>query len=69
MSNFTITCYGKTKKYPESQWKKMTAYYLEGMACCEGSEQERNTHIYLDLPAGLERCTDQPQWLFGVVET
>ncbi len=54
MSNFTITCYGKTKKYPESHWKKMMAYYLEGMACREGSEQKRCTHIYLDLAAGLE---------------
>lgn len=32
----------------------MMAYYLEGMACREGSEQKRCTHIYLDLAAGLE---------------
>lgn len=62
MSNFTITCYGKIKKYPESQRKKMMAYYLERMVCCEGSEQERYTHIYLDLATRLERYKDQPQW-------
>jgi len=50
MSKFTITCYGKTKSYPESQRKKMMAYYLEGMACSDGSEQERYT-LYLDLSA------------------
>jgi hypothetical protein len=62
MKKLTITCYGKTEKYPEGQRKKMMEYYLEGMASCEGSEQERYTHIYLDLASGQEHCFDQPLW-------
>ena len=38
----------------------MMAYYLEGMDCSEGSEQERYTHIYLDLSVGMTHCFDQP---------
>lgn len=62
MKKFTITCYRKTKSYPESQRQKMMNYYLEGMACCEGSEQERYTNIYCDLAAGKEHCTDVHLW-------
>ncbi len=62
MKKFTITCYRETKTYPESKRKEMMNYYLEGMMCCEGSEQERYTHVYLDLAAGLEHCTDECLW-------
>ena len=62
MKKITITCYRKTKSYPESQRKKMQDFYLEGMACCEGSEQERYAHIYTDLAAGKEHCFDEPLW-------
>ena len=65
MKKFTITCYGKTKSYPESQRKEMKDYYLEGMACCEGSEQERYANIYTDLAAGREHCFDDHDWLMG----
>ena len=58
MKKFTITCYGKTESYPESQRKEMMNYYLEGMACCEGSEQERYARIYSDLAAGMQHCFD-----------
>ena len=37
----------------------MMNYYLEGMACCDGSERDRYTNIYLDLAAGEEHCTDE----------
>ena len=62
MKKFTITCYRKTKSYPESQRQEMMNYYLEGMACCEGSEQERYAHLYCDLAAGKEHCFDEPLW-------
>ena len=58
MNRFTITCYGKTKSYSESQRKEMMNYYLEGMACCDGSEQERYAHIVADLAAGMHHCFD-----------
>ena len=62
MKKFTITCYRKTKSYPESQRKAMMDFYLEGMACCEGSEQERYANIYCDLAAGKEHCCDERPW-------
>ena len=62
MNNFKITCYGKTKTYPESQRKKMTRFYFEGMCCCDGSERERYTRIYTALSSGLMHCTDQDSW-------
>ena len=37
---FTITCYGKTKEYPE---------FETAMLCCDGSEAERYRNIYCDL--------------------
>lgn len=58
MKKFTITCYGKTESYPENQRKEMMNYYLEGMASCEGSEQERYARIYTDLAAGMQHCFD-----------
>ena len=36
----------------------MMNYYLEGMACCDGSEQERYAHIVADLAAGMHHCFD-----------
>lgn len=36
----------------------MMNYYLEGMASCDGSEQERYARIYTDLAAGMQHCFD-----------
>ncbi len=58
MKRFTITCYGNTETYPEIRREEMMNYYLEGMACCEGSEQERYARIYSDLAAGMMHCFD-----------
>ena len=49
---FTITSYGKTKEYPESQRKKMIKEFETAMLCCDGSEAERYRNIYGDLVAG-----------------
>ena len=38
---FTITSYGKSKEYPESQRKKMIKEFDTAMLCCDGSEAER----------------------------
>ena len=56
---FTITCYGSTKTYRESERAKMMKEFMEGMAMCDGSEQERYTNIYLDLARGAKECTDE----------
>ena len=55
---FTITCYGKTKEYPESQRKKMIMEFETAMLCCDGSEAERYRNIYGDLVAGEKECMD-----------
>ena len=62
MKKFTITCYRKTKSYPESKRKEMMDYYLEGMMCCDGSERERYSRIYADLASGASHCFDEPLW-------
>lgn len=55
---FTITCYGKTKRYPESKRESMKREYMLGMAMCDGSEKDRYTNIYLDLVSGAKVCSD-----------
>ena len=58
VNTFTITCYGKTKTYKESQRNKMAKEYKTAMLCCNGSEEERYSNIYQDLSAGEKECMD-----------
>lgn len=55
---FTITCYRKTKTYPESQRNKMIKEYQTAMVCCDGNEADRYRNIYGDLIAGEKECMD-----------
>ncbi|MCF0185018.1 MAG: hypothetical protein HUJ98_00840 [Bacteroidaceae bacterium] len=55
---FTITCYGKTKIYKESQRAKMTREFQTAMLACDGSEAERYSNIFQDLIAGEKECID-----------
>lgn len=50
-----VTCYGKTKV-----WERKDAidFFLEGMRCCEGSERDRYTDIYLQLIDGAKEASD-----------
>lgn len=57
-STFTITCYGKTKRYPESKREAMKKEYMMGMAMCDGSEKDRYTNIYMDLVNGKKEYMD-----------
>lgn len=57
-NTFTITCYGKTKCYPESKREIMKHEYLMGMLSSDGSEKDRYTNIYLDLESGAKVCSD-----------
>lgn len=52
----TITCYGKTE---QMEREKAIAFYLEGMMCSEGSEQNRYANILGGLMSGLTVCTDE----------
>ena len=65
---FTITCYGKTETYPESQRKKMIKEYKTAMLCCDGSEAERYSNIYQDLLAGETECMDTERSLSPELE-
>ena len=65
---FTITCYGETKTYPESQRKKMVKEYKTAMLCCDGSEAERYSNIYQDLLAGETECMDTERSLSPELE-
>ena len=51
-----ITCYGETKIWDDRQ--EAIKEFLEGMACCEGSERDRYTNIYMQLIAGCTECED-----------
>lgn len=57
-NTFTITCYGKTKRYPESKREAMKQEFRMGMLACEGSEKDRYTNIFLDLVSGAKACSD-----------
>ena len=51
-----VYCYNRYEYWPSrANAKKM---YLEGMMCCEGSEQERYTNIYCQLEQGATYATD-----------
>lgn len=52
----TITCYGKTE---HMEREKAIVFYLEGMMCSEGSEQNRYANILAGLMSGLTVCTDE----------
>ena len=51
-----VTCYGETKVWKHRQ--DAINEFLEGMRCCEGSERERYTNIYLQLIEGCKECVD-----------
>ena len=52
----SIICYGKEEQMERNKAIKL---YEEGMLCCDGSEKERYTNIYLDLINGLKVCRDE----------
>lgn len=52
----TTVCYGKTTVWDNRQ--DAMAYFAEGMANSEGSEQERYTNIYCQLAQGCDFATD-----------
>lgn len=54
----TVITYGQ-KQIWDSR-KDAIAFYLEGMAYCEGAERDRYTNIYLDLISGAKVCRDEP---------
>jgi len=51
----TITCYNKTEQMKRGDAIK---FYAEGMNCCEGSERDRYTNIYMQLMDGRMECYD-----------
>lgn len=53
-----IHIYGETQKRKRSNAIK---FYSNAMMCCEGSERERYTNIYLDLMAGKAECFDDAE--------
>jgi len=51
-----VICYGR-----RDTWEDRNAairFYLDGMSCCEGSERDRYTNVYLDLISGKDVCSD-----------
>ena len=51
-----VYCYGQWKHYTSR--KKAMNFFLEGMRCCEGCEQERYTTIYCALADGKRNVSD-----------
>lgn len=56
LDSVKVICYGQEKVWDSR--KEATAFYLEGMAMCEGAEQRRYTNIYMQLLEGRAVCTD-----------
>ncbi|MBO7509954.1 MAG: hypothetical protein J6T35_02115 [Bacteroidales bacterium] len=50
-----VTCYGQSKVWER---KEALAFFLEGMASCEGAEQERYVNIYCQLMSGAKEAFD-----------
>ena len=51
-----VTCYRKTKVWER---KKAMDFFFEGMASCEGAEQERYVTIYCQLTRGATVVSDE----------
>lgn len=51
-----ITCYGETEK---RRRKEALDFYYDCMLNSDGSERDRYTNIYLQLKAGLKKCSDE----------
>lgn len=56
---FTITCYGKTTTYPESERSKQMAFYRDAFYNSEGSERNRYALIWSQLFDGDKHCSDE----------
>ena len=51
-----VICYGQRETWRSRQEAKK--FYFEAMVCCEGSERDRYTNIYIDLEDGKTLCSD-----------
>lgn len=58
LDSVTVITYGQ-KQIWDSRAEAI-AFYLEGMASCEGAERDRYTNIYLALISGASVCSDEP---------
>lgn len=52
----TVFCYGKEETFDNAA--QALKKYMEGVACCEGSERERYMNIVTDLYDGQNLCID-----------
>lgn len=52
----TVVCYGTERQMIRENAIKE---FLRAMMCCEGSERDRYTNIYLSLMSGETYCTDE----------
>ena len=55
----TVITYGQKQIWDNRA--EASAFYLEGMANCEGAERDRYTNIYLALISGEKVCRDEPE--------
>ena len=63
---FTITSYGKTKEYPESQRKKMIKEFETAMLCCDGSENTTGIYMVTWLPVIRSVWTQNVHWVLSL---
>ncbi len=59
MAKFTITCYGKTTEYDESERLTQIKRFLEAMDWSDGSEKARYANILSDLMHDCKSCKDE----------
>ena len=57
METITVYCHGKPETWHNRS--EAIAFYAEGVAACEGSEQERYANILTDLLSGASVATDE----------
>lgn len=50
------TCYGKTREWDNKE--SAMRFFMDCIACSEGSERNRYVDIYLQLAQGCTECCD-----------
>lgn len=56
MEKVTTICYGKSREWENRE--EAVRFYLNCMACSEGSEHERYSNVLMGLMYGDKICTD-----------
>lgn len=64
-AEFTIVCYGETKKYPEKDRITQMEFYENFIYRSEGCERDRYVSVFFALANRQKICDDLWAWKYG----